>query len=164
MLNLRNYFISNYNCKWLRALNRSATGGLAIAWDKDLFQNKLRQLPFNLTAAQQRSLDEILEDMASGAHMDRLLQGDVGSGKTVIAGLAMYAAHTAGFQSAMMVPTEILAEQHYESLQALFPDLSIALLTSGMKSAVKRVALAAIADGSVSMIVGTHALIQEAVS
>lgn len=157
-------FYFQLQLQMVKASNRSATGGLAIAWDKDVFQDKLRQLPFNLTAAQQRSLDEILEDMASGVHMNRLLQGDVGSGKTVIAGLAMYAAHTAGFQSAMMVPTEILAEQHYESLQALFPDLSIALLTSGMKSAVKRAALAAIADGSVSMIVGTHALIQEAVS
>lgn len=75
--------------------------------------------------------------MTSGAHMNRLLQGDVGSGKTVIASLAMYAAHTAGFQSALMVPTEILAEQHYDSLCQLFPDLSIALLTSGMKVAEK---------------------------
>ena len=75
----------------------------------------------------------------------------------------MYAAYSAGLQSALMVPTEILAEQHYESLRTLFPELSIALLTSGMKAAVRRSALAAIADGSVDMIVGTHALIQEGV-
>src|SRR3712207_5055230 len=74
------------------------------------------------------------------------------------------AAHTAGFQSALMVPTEILAEQHYDSLCQLFPDLSIALLTSGMKAAEKRAALSAIADGSVDMIVGTHALIQDTVT
>ena len=96
--------------------------------------------------------------------MNRLLQGDVGSGKTVVASLAMYAAYTAGFQSALMVPTEILAEQHFESLTQFFPDLSIAILTSGMKAANKKVALAAIAAGSVDMIVGTHALIQDAVS
>ena len=76
----------------------------------------------------------------------------------------MYAAYTAGYQSALMVPTEILAEQHFESLTQLFPDLSIAILTSGMKAANKKAALAAIADGSVDMIVGTHALIQDAVS
>ena len=73
-----------------------------------------------MTEAQQRSLSEILADMKSGAHMNRLLQGDVGSGKTVIASLAMYGAYTAGLQSALMVPTEILAEQHYQSLQGLF--------------------------------------------
>ena len=74
-----------------------------------------------MTEAQQRSLSEILADMKSGAHMNRLLQGDVGSGKTVIASLAMYGAYTVGLQSALMVPTEILAEQHYQSLQGLFP-------------------------------------------
>lgn len=94
---------------------------------------------------------------------ESFIAGDVGSGKTVIAGLSMYAAYTAGFQSALMVPTEILAEQHYISLQELFPDLSIAILTSGMKAAVKRTVLAAIANGSVDMIVGTHALIQDSV-
>ena len=94
-----------------------------------------------MTEAQQRSLSEILADMKSGAHMNRLLQGDVGSGKTVIASLAMYGAYTAGLQSALMVPTEILAEQHYQSLQGLFPELEVVLLTSGMKAADKKVAL-----------------------
>ncbi|WP_366920969.1 DEAD/DEAH box helicase, partial [Streptococcus pneumoniae] len=71
---------------------------------------------------------EILTDMKSDHHMNRLLQGDVGSGKTVVAGLAMFAAVTAGYQAALMVPTEILAEQHFESLQNLFPNLKLALL------------------------------------
>lgn len=156
-------FYFQLQLQMVKAANRSQTGGMALAWDKVRLEDKIAQLPFELTQAQKRSLDEILEDMASGAHMNRLLQGDVGSGKTVLAGLAMYAAHTAGFQSALMVPTEILAEQHYESLQALFPELSIALLKSGMKVAQRRTALDAIASGQVSMIVGTHALIQEAV-
>lgn len=156
-------FYFQVNLQILKASNKAESNGLAIAYDKDKLAMKIAALPFPLTDAQKRSLEEILTDMASGAHMNRLLQGDVGSGKTVVAGLAMYAAYTAGMQSALMVPTEILAEQHYDSLCALFPDLSIALLTSGMKAAVKRSALAAIADGSVDMIVGTHALIQEGV-
>lgn len=156
-------FYFQLQLQMVKAANRLQSGGLTLSWDKTLLTKRLTELPFVLTEAQQRSLDEILGDMASGCHMNRLLQGDVGSGKTVIAGLAMYAAHTAGFQSALMVPTEILAEQHYESLQALFPDLSIALLKSGMKAAQRRAALQAIAQGQVDMIVGTHALIQEAV-
>ena len=101
--------------------------------------------------------------MASPYHMNRLLQGDVGSGKTVVAGLAMYAALSAGKQAALMVPTEILAEQHKESLQNLFPDLPIALLTGGLKAAEKREVLEEIASGKAQLIVGTHALIQEGV-
>ena len=117
-----------------------------------------------MTEAQQRSLSEILADMKSGAHMNRLLQGDVGSGKTVIASLAMYGAYTARLQSALMVPTEILAEQHYQSLQGLFPELEVVLLTSGMKAADKKVALSKIESGEAQMIVGTHSLIQDAVT
>lgn len=156
-------FYFQMNLQALKAENKSESNGLAIAYDEQKVQDKIAALPFPLTGAQKRSLDEILADMRSGGHMNRLLQGDVGSGKTVIASLAMYAAYTAGFQSAMMVPTEILAEQHYLSLQELFPDLSIAILTSGMKAAVKRTVLSAIADGSIDMIVGTHALIQDSV-
>ena len=89
--------------------------------------------------------------------------GDVGSGKTVIASLAMYGAYTAGLQSALMVPTEILAEQHYQSLKGLFPELKVVLLTSGMKMADKKVALSKIESGEAQMIVGTHSLIQDAV-
>ncbi|KXT75819.1 ATP-dependent DNA helicase RecG [Streptococcus sp. DD12] len=140
-----------------------AVPGIQENYDLEQLNAKKAQLPFALTAAQENSLSEILADMASFRHMNRLLQGDVGSGKTVVASLAMYASYTAGYQSALMVPTEILAEQHYESLQGLFPDLSIALLTSGMKTAVKKAALDAIASGQVDMIVGTHALIQEGV-
>lgn len=147
----------------LRFASKSESSGLAIAYKEDEVEAKVAQLPFSLTRAQEKSLADILSDMQSGQHMNRLLQGDVGSGKTVLASLAMFAAYTAGYQSALMVPTEILAEQHYQSLLELFPDLSIAILKSGMKAAQKRTALAAIADGSVDMIVGTHALIQDAV-
>ena len=121
------------NLQALKADNKSEANGLAIAYDEQKVADKIAALPFTLTGGQRRSLDDILADMRSGGHMNRLLQGDVGSGKTVVASLAMYATYTAGFQSALMVPTEILAEQHFESLTQLFPDLSIAILTSGMK-------------------------------
>ena len=148
----------------LKAENKSESNGLAIVYDNKKVANQIDNLPFLLTGGQRQSLDQILSDMKSGSHMNRLLQGDVGSGKTVVASLAMYAAYTAGFQSALMVPTEILAEQHFESLRKMFPDISIAILTSGMKTAAKKAVLAAISDGSVAMIVGTHALIQDAVT
>lgn len=157
-------FYFQLNLQVLKSENKSETNGLAIAFNQSAVSDKIKGLPFSLTGAQERSLTEILSDMSSGAHMNRLLQGDVGSGKTVVASLAMYAAYTAGFQSALMVPTEILAEQHFASLTELFPERNVALLTSGMKAAVKRATLTAIADGSVDMIVGTHALIQDAVT
>lgn len=122
----------------LKEENHDASQGISLAWDPEKLAERKKQLPFELTKAQENSLNEILTDMASPYHMNRLLQGDVGSGKTVVAGLAMYAALSAGKQAALMVPTEILAEQHKESLQNLFPDLPIALLTGGLKVAEKR--------------------------
>ena len=147
----------------LKCETKDVSQGLIIPWQADLLENKKATLPFELTVAQERSLNEILQDMKSPAHMNRLLQGDVGSGKTVVAGLAMYATYTAGLQSTLMVPTEILAEQHFDSLSQLFPELQIILLTGGMKPAERRPALEAIEVGQVDMIVGTHALIQESV-
>lgn len=147
----------------LKHETKDVSQGLAIPWQEKMLAQKKATLPFSLTEAQERSLEEILGDLQSSAHMNRLLQGDVGSGKTVVAGLAMYATYTAGYQSALMVPTEILAEQHLDSLTQLFPELNLALLTGGMKAAERRETLAAIESGQVDMVVGTHALIQEGV-
>ena len=147
----------------LKEENHDASQGISLAWNPEKLAERKKQLPFELTQAQENSLNEILTDMASSYHMNRLLQGDVGSGKTVVAGLAMYAALSAGKQAALMVPTEILAEQHKESLQNLFPDLPIALLTGGLKAAEKREVIEEIASGTAQLIVGTHALIQEGV-
>ncbi|MFZ2608282.1 MAG: ATP-dependent DNA helicase RecG [Lactococcus raffinolactis] len=147
----------------LRYKEKSLIQGLAITFNAAQLADKITQLPYHLTGAQDQSLREILADMASPYHMNRLLQGDVGSGKTAVASLAMYAAVTAGYQAAMMVPTEILAHQHYESLQSLFPELTVGLLTSGMKVAARREVLAGLENGRIQMITGTHALIQEAV-
>ena len=147
----------------LKMETKDASNGLVLDWQDELLQEKKSQLPFPLTGAQERALAEILSDMKSPAHMNRLLQGDVGSGKTVVAGLVMYAVYTAGYQSALMVPTEILAEQHFESLSQLFPELRIALLTGSMKAAQRRETLVAIELGQVDMVIGTHALIQDGV-
>ena len=147
----------------LKEENRSVGQGIVLDWDKKKLKALQAKLPFTLTEAQERSLNEILADMRSPHHMNRLLQGDVGSGKTVVAGLAMYAAVTAGKQAALMVPTEILAEQHLQSLTSLFPNLRILLLTGSLKAAERRERLASIEAGEVDLIVGTHALIQEGV-
>ena len=147
----------------LKEENRSVGQGIVLDWDKKKLKDLQAKLPFTLTEAQERSLNEILADMRSPYHMNRLLQGDVGSGKTVVAGLAMYAAVTAGKQAALMVPTEILAEQHLQSLTSLFPSLRILLLTGSLKAAERRERLELIQTGQVDLIVGTHALIQEGV-
>lgn len=127
-------------------------------------------LPFAYTAAQAQAVGAIREDMAQAEPMSRLLQGDVGSGKTVVAANAMWAAVINGAQAAMMAPTEILAEQHYRSLSRLFAGLTwqgrsvrVALVTGSQKPAERQAALDALAAGEVDIAVGTHALIQEGV-
>lgn len=147
----------------LKSEKRQELGGLALNWQQEQLESMKKCLPFTLTEAQEKSLQEILADMKSPAHMNRLLQGDVGSGKTVVAALAMYAAYTAGYQAALMVPTEILAEQHFDSLRQLFPDLKLVLLTGSMKAKEKKEALELLESGVADMVVGTHALIQEGV-
>ena len=123
----------------------------------------LNHLPFQLTAAQQRVLDEILADMRRPFPMNRLIQGDVGSGKTIVALLAMLLAVSNGQQAALMAPTEILAEQHLDTLRALLQplNLEVALLTGTLKGRSRQNLLQRIAAGEVSVLVGTHALLYE---
>ena len=120
-------------------------------------------LPFRLTGAQQRAVEDILTDLRRGAPMNRLVQGDVGSGKTMIAAAAAYLAANNHKQSALMAPTEILAEQHYASLSKLFGPLGIrvALLTGSMTSKQKRQIREDILSGEVQLVVGTHALLSD---
>ncbi len=150
------------------AIRRSREGrarGVAIR-PRGRLQARLREmLPFTLTAAQERVWEEIQSDLARSFPMNRLLQGDVGSGKTVVATLAILAAVEVGHQAALMVPTEILAEQHFLTLQELLPRLgvSVALLTSGVKGREREARLEGVAQGEIPVVVGTHALIQEGV-
>jgi len=127
-------------------------------------------LPYALTGAQQRAINAITKDLGQPNAMHRLLQGDVGSGKTVVAALGMALVAAQGYQAAMMAPTEILAEQHYKTLSKLFsgfaeqgaaPPIQLALLTGSTKAGEKRAIYAGLAEGSIQVVVGTHALIQE---
>jgi len=130
-----------------------------------LHERLLAVLPFALTAAQRRVCEEIASDLAAGTPMHRLLQGDVGSGKTVVAALAATIAIDAGWQCALMAPTEILAEQHFRKLvQWLEPlGVRVAWLTGGRKGKERREQLAAVESGTAGLVIGTHAVIQEGV-
>ena len=122
-------------------------------------------LPFSPTGAQRRAVEEILTDMSGETSMNRLLQGDVGSGKTLVAAAAIWACIRAGYQAALLAPTEILAGQHAENLNRLLSPFGMraALLTGGMKAAARRTTLAAIRDDEADLIVGTHAILSEGV-
>lgn len=145
----------------LKNKEKSDRMGQRIEFEQTDLDMKIAELSFKLTNAQLEVLKEILIDMKRPMPMNRLLQGDVGSGKTVVAALAMYAAALANFQAALMVPTEILARQHFKNLCDEFPELNIGLLVSSLKIADRREILADLASGHLHMIVGTHALIQK---
>ncbi len=129
----------------------------------DLVKEMRDKLPFELTRAQARVVDEIYSDMESPRRMNRLLQGDVGSGKTIVAALAMARAVASGYQAAIMAPTEILAEQHYLSINRLFThhEVVVARLTGSTSQGERRMILEALASGQIDILVGTHALIQD---
>lgn len=123
------------------------------------------RLPFTLTQAQKRVINEICMDLKRDIPMNRLVQGDVGSGKTIVAAAVMFAAVHSGFQAAMMAPTEILARQHFENLSKLFRpwNIRVAFLSGGQKAAEKNANLQMIADGTANIVIGTHALITDKV-
>lgn len=145
----------------------------ALSADPAVLERLTAALPYRLTGAQQRALDAIVKDLARPNAMHRLLQGDVGSGKTVVAALSMALVASVGAQSALMAPTEILAEQHFKTIKRLFDAfaeqkaidrIALALLTGSTKPSEKRAIYEGLADGSIHVVIGTHALIQEAVS
>ena len=135
--------------------------------DDTLCRRLERELPYALTGAQKRTLEEVYEDLQDGSVMNRLVQGDVGSGKTIIAVLALLRAAENGYQGALMVPTEVLAKQHFESVTSLFGehgiDKTVVLVTGSMTAKEKRIAYEKIASHEADIIIGTHALIQEKV-
>lgn len=146
----------------LRKKNREAEGGSFIDYDLNRLKAFIDALPFDLTSAQKRVVNEICRDMKEPFRMNRLLQGDVGSGKTVVAAIALYAAVTAGKQGALMAPTEILAEQHANTLEEWFRPfgVSVALLTGSVKGKRRKEVLKRLVDGEIDILIGTHALIQ----
>ena len=154
------FFVFSAGLSLMRAARAEKKTDAYVVLDMEPFY---ASLPFTLTGAQQRAIGEILQDFRRGAPMNRLVQGDVGSGKTMVAAAAAYCAARNGRQTALMAPTEILAEQHYASLQKLFAPLGItvALLTGSMTPKEKRLAREAIAAGEVQVAVGTHALLTD---
>ena len=122
------------------------------------------RLPFKLTKDQLKSVKDIYDDLTSSNRMNRLLQGDVGSGKTIVSFIALYINYLAGYQGALMAPTEILAFQHYQNFIKLFPNLNVVLLTGKLKAKEKKEAQALIESGKANIIIGTHALISEDVT
>jgi len=128
----------------------------------ETLNNLIEQLPFKLTEAQQKSLEEILTDLYQEFPMSRLLQGDVGSGKTIVAGIAIYNTLKHKFQAALMAPTEILAEQHYRTISQLFnqENFNIQYLSGSVKTAEKNRVYQGLATGTIDLVIGTHALIQ----
>ena len=155
------FFIFSAGLSLMRASRAEKKTAAYTDTDLTLFY---KSLPFTLTGAQQRAVEEILRDCRKGAPMNRLVQGDVGSGKTMVAAAAAYCAARNGKQSALMAPTEILAEQHFASLNKLFEPMgiSVGLLTGSMTVKQKRIIRERIAAGEVQVTVGTHALITEA--
>lgn len=140
--------------------------GWHIPFEQKVVADFVKQLPFELTGAQRRAAWEIIQDFERKTPMNRLLQGDVGSGKTVVAGLAARQAAHHGYQTALMAPTEILAAQHADTLAQLLEPfgVNVALLTGSVKGAARKAIYEHIANGAVAVVVGTHALIQEKVA
>lgn len=158
------FFLFQLRLQLLR-LTRRKGSGVAIEYDNQELRDFIQTIPFELTAAQKRVVNEICRDLRSPFQMNRLLQGDVGSGKTIVAAIAIYATILTGYQAALMAPTEILAEQHAKKLAQIFAGTPVkpALLTGSLTAKQHRELTAQIQAGQVNLIVGTHALIQDQV-
>ena len=165
-LKFEEFFVAQVRLNLVRLQRHSSSRGVLFEKVGDYFNTFYNEhLPFPLTGAQKRVLKEIRVDTAKGYQMNRLLQGDVGSGKTIVALLSMLIAADNGFQSCMLAPTEILAQQHFNGLSELLDGLplNIRLLTGSTKIKQRREIKAALEDGSLHFVVGTHALLEDAV-
>src|SRR5690606_27104044 len=157
------FFGLSYALQMLRGERQKEPKGTVIEISESFKKRVASLLPFKLTDAQRRVVRAVLGDMTSDSPMNRLIQGDVGSGKTIVAFIAMFAAAENGYQAVMMAPTEILAEQHYRNALKFFESSSYrtVLLTGSLRAAEKRLARSRIASGEASIIIGTHAVIQD---
>ena len=152
-----------FKINYLRRENKSKKNGIERNIDKKDIDKFISTLPFELTGDQNKVIDEILEDLNSPGKMNRLLQGDVGSGKTVVSVVAMYANFLSGYQSALMAPTEILATQHYNTIKSLLKGtkIKIELLTGSLTKKEKTDIYERLKNNKIDIIIGTHALIQD---
>jgi ATP-dependent DNA helicase RecG len=161
----REFFLFQCGLQSIKRNDDNQNIGIVEKYDQKFLDDFIKSLPFKLTDAQSRVVQEILQDMASNHHMNRLLQGDVGSGKTIVSVIAMLASVTAGYQAAIMAPTEILAQQHFDKISKLLTPLKIrtALLTGSLTKKEHDFIAGDILNGKTNIVVGTHALIQDSV-
>ncbi len=154
-----------FKINYLKQMNKKKNNGLERVIDREKIHEFIERIPFTLTGDQLKAIDEILQDLEAPHRMNRLLQGDVGSGKTIVAFMGMYANYLSGYQGALMAPTEILAVQHYHSLQEFLKGtkVKVALLTGSTPKKDKNAIYKGLKDGSIHMVIGTHALIQDEV-
>ena len=154
-----------FKINYLKQQNKKKKNGLIREIDKMKLNKFIKKIPFSLTNDQMKAIDEIINDLEASNRMNRLLQGDVGSGKTVVAFTGMFANYLCGYQSALMAPTEILATQHYNNLKEFLKDenINIALLTGSTSKKDKLEIYKGLKDGNINMVIGTHALIQDEV-
>lgn len=154
-----------FKINYLKQENKKKNNGLVRKIDRDKLNEFIKKIPFKLTDDQLNAIDEIVNDLEAPNRMNRLLQGDVGSGKTVVAFTGMFANYLCGYQSALMAPTEILATQHYNNLVEFLKDtdVNIALLTGSTPKKEKNEIYENLKNGTINMIIGTHALIQDEV-
>ena len=165
-LKFEELFISQLRMQMIRSRRHRFSKGVVFDTVGDLFNTFYKEhLPFELTGAQKRVIKEIRSDTARGKQMNRLLQGDVGSGKTIVAVLLMLLAADNGFQSCLMAPTEILSRQHFETISALLEKmkLPVRLLTGSTKAAERKKILNELAEGEIKILIGTHAVIEDVV-
>ena len=151
---------------YLKMENKKNNQGLERKIDKSKLDKFIKKIPFSLTNDQKTAVDDIINDLESKNRMNRLLQGDVGSGKTIVSFIAMVANYLSGYQSALMAPTEILAVQHYNNLKEFLngTDITVELLTGSTPKKEKQVIYEDLKDGKINIVIGTHALIQEEVT
>ena len=158
-------FAFMFKINYLKQQNKKEKNGLSREIDRNKLDKFIKNIPFELTGDQLKAVDEIIGDLENVGRMNRLLQGDVGSGKTIVAFIGMFGNYLSGYQSALMAPTEILAMQHYLNLKKFLEkeDIRIELLTGSTPKKEKNEIYKGLKDGSVHMVIGTHALIQDEV-
>lgn len=156
-------FLYQLKIKYLLYMRKNFPQGVSINYDENKVNDFIASLPFKLTIDQDKSLNEILHDIKAPFKMNRLLQGEVGSGKTVVAAISLYAVITSGYQGAIMVPTEVLANQHFNTFKDLFKntDVVVEMLSSSISSSNKKTILEKLKKGEINILIGTHALFQK---
>jgi len=156
-------FVYQLKIKYLLYMRKNFPQGVSICFDEVKVNEFIKNLPFELTVDQVKSLQEIAYDLRAPYKMNRLLQGEVGSGKTVVAAISLYAVITSGYQGAIMVPTEVLANQHFETFKELFKNsnVKVEMLSSSIAASNKKAILESLKNGEIDILIGTHALFQK---